>query len=154
MHRYCFILKKNVNVKWTKLSNLQKTELQRIESGEVKRLKQEVNRLKESISTKQQSHEAELEGMRAEVSKLTSELHERSVTFSTLSDKSANVERQLRNENEILEKKSAELQVCILVRKYYRYSIFNRMKFLYFGFDLTKNRNLNLDIEALSWSLF
>lgn len=92
----------------------QKTELQKIESGEVKRLKQEVNRLKETLSTKQLSHDAELDGMRSEVTKLTSELHERNVTFSTLTDKSSTMERQLRNENEILEKKSAELQVCIL----------------------------------------
>ena len=66
------------------------------------------------MSSKQQSHAAELEGMRAEVSKLTSELHERSVSFTTLTEQSGNMERQLRNENEILEKKSAELQVCSL----------------------------------------
>lgn len=89
-----------------------KTQLQKIESGEVKRLKQEVNRLKESISIKQQSHDGELEGMRSEISKLTSELHEKSVSNSALTEQSGNMERQLRNESEIFEKKSAELQVA------------------------------------------
>lgn len=77
----------------------------------MKRLKQEVNRLKESISIKQQSHDGELEGMRSEISKLTSELHEKSVSNSALTEQSGNMERQLRNESEIFEKKSAELQV-------------------------------------------
>jgi hypothetical protein len=49
--------------------------------------------------------------MRSEISKLTSELHEKSVSNSTLTEQSGNMERQLRNESEIFEKKSAELQV-------------------------------------------
>ena len=54
-----------------------------------------------------------MEGMRMEVGELTTELHQRNLAVASLSEKAGSMERQLRDEDEKLERKNAELHVSI-----------------------------------------
>ncbi len=49
--------------------------------------------------------------MKREVQQLTTENHERSAAMAALSEKSSANERNLREQNEVMDRKNAELQV-------------------------------------------
>ncbi|XP_035509908.1 centrosomal protein of 63 kDa isoform X2 [Morone saxatilis] len=71
----------------------------------------EVKKLREELQRAKQTHSGEVEGMRKEVSKLTTELHQRDVTISTLSGSSSSVKQQLCSEVERAQQKAAELKM-------------------------------------------
>ncbi len=49
--------------------------------------------------------------MKREVQQLTTENHERSAAMAAISEKSSTTERNLREQNEVMDRKNAELQV-------------------------------------------
>ena len=54
--------------------------------------------------------------MRQKLGELTTELHQRNSSLATLSEKSSELERSLRDESDTLDKKVAELKVTRLLR--------------------------------------
>lgn len=90
----------------------QKTELSKLENGELKRVKAEVNKLRELQLSQKDSYESEVQGLKVEISRLTKDLHDRTKTMANLSEESSQIEAQLRNEVEAQERRQAELQVC------------------------------------------
>lgn len=90
----------------------QKTELSKLENGELKRVKAEVNKLRELQLSQKDSYESEVQGLKVEISRLTKDLHDRTKTMANLSEESGQMEAQLRNEVEAQERRQAELQVC------------------------------------------
>lgn len=90
----------------------QKSELSKLENGELKRVKAEVNKLRELQLSQKDSYESEVQGLKVEISRLTKDLHDRTKTMSDLSEESGQMEAQLRNEVEAQERRQAELQVC------------------------------------------
>lgn len=93
----------------------QKTELTKLENGEVKRLKAEVSKLRELQLSQKDSYESEVQGMKVEISRLTKDLHDRTKTMANLSEESSQIEAQLRTEVEAQDRRQAELQVCAKV---------------------------------------
>ncbi|XP_061180016.1 centrosomal protein of 63 kDa-like isoform X1 [Saccostrea echinata] len=89
-----------------------KTELTKLENGEVKRLRAEVSKLRELQLTQKDAYEPEVQGLKTEISRLTKDLHDRTKTMADLSEESSHVEAQLRNEVEALDRRQAELQVA------------------------------------------
>ncbi|MED6235296.1 hypothetical protein ATANTOWER_022476 [Ataeniobius toweri] len=71
----------------------------------------EIIKLREELERARQTHSGEVEGMKREVSKLTSELHQRDLSISTLSSSSSSIKQQLRSEVQRAEQKAAELKV-------------------------------------------
>ncbi|XP_058495381.1 centrosomal protein of 63 kDa [Solea solea] len=71
----------------------------------------DMKKLRDELERAQQTHSCEVEGMRKEVSKLTSELHQRNLTISSLRGSSSNITQQLRGEAERAGHKAAELKV-------------------------------------------
>lgn len=88
------------------------TQLTQTHSTEVRSLQLEVKRLQDKLSTVNESHSAELGAMRKNLADLTTELHQRNSTLATLSEKSSDLERSLRDESDTLDKKVAELKVA------------------------------------------
>ncbi|XP_050411524.1 centrosomal protein of 63 kDa isoform X2 [Patella vulgata] len=86
-------------------------ELEYLKQTEIHKLTDEISRLQEHANSVEGNHKAELSGMRLRLSKLTTELHQRDVTMAALSEKTSDMEKQLRGETEIGEKKVVELQV-------------------------------------------
>ncbi|XP_078312377.1 centrosomal protein of 63 kDa-like isoform X7 [Crassostrea virginica] len=89
-----------------------KTELTKLENGEVKRLKAEVSKLRELQLSQKDSYESEVQGMKVEISRLTKDLHDRTKTMANLSEESSQIEAQLRTEVEAQDRRQAELQVA------------------------------------------
>nr|XP_022341843.1 centrosomal protein of 63 kDa-like isoform X9 [Crassostrea virginica] len=87
-----------------------KTELTKLENGEVKRLKAEVSKLRELQLSQKDSYESEVQGMKVEISRLTKDLHDRTKTMANLSEESSQIEAQLRTEVEAQDRRQAELQ--------------------------------------------
>ncbi|XP_050411526.1 centrosomal protein of 63 kDa isoform X3 [Patella vulgata] len=85
-------------------------ELEYLKQTEIHKLTDEISRLQEHANSVEGNHKAELSGMRLRLSKLTTELHQRDVTMAALSEKTSDMEKQLRGETEIGEKKVVELQ--------------------------------------------
>nr|XP_046247446.1 centrosomal protein of 63 kDa isoform X2 [Scatophagus argus] len=71
----------------------------------------ELKKLREELHRAKQTHSGEVEGMRMEVSKLTTELHQRDVTITTLNSSSSSIRQQLHREVERAEQKAAELKM-------------------------------------------
>ncbi|XP_056005210.1 centrosomal protein of 63 kDa-like isoform X3 [Ostrea edulis] len=89
-----------------------KTELTKLENGEVKRLKAEVSKLRELQLSQKDSYEGEVQGLKTEISRLTKDLHDRTKSMASINEESSQIETQLRNEMETLERRQAELQVA------------------------------------------
>lgn len=86
-----------------------------MENGEVKRLKAEVSKLRELQLSQKDSYEGEVQGLKTEISRLTKDLHDRTKSMASINEESSQIETQLRNEMETLERRQAELQVCTKV---------------------------------------
>ncbi|KAK5601690.1 hypothetical protein CRENBAI_021914 [Crenichthys baileyi] len=71
----------------------------------------EIIKLREELDRARQTHSGEVEGMKREVSKLTSELHQRDLSISTLSGSSSSIKQQLRSEVQRAEQKASELKM-------------------------------------------
>ncbi|XP_047231308.1 centrosomal protein of 63 kDa isoform X2 [Girardinichthys multiradiatus] len=71
----------------------------------------EIIKLREELERARQTHSGEVEGMKREVSKLTSELHQRDLSISTLSSSSSSIKQQLRSEVQRAEQKAAHIKV-------------------------------------------
>ncbi|KAK7466556.1 hypothetical protein BaRGS_00037340 [Batillaria attramentaria] len=88
------------------------TELSQSHSTEVRKLQLEVKRLQDKLSTVNESHTAELAAMRKNLAELTTELYQRNTTLASLSEKSSDLERSMRDESGTLDKRVAELKVA------------------------------------------
>ncbi len=72
--------------------------------------------LQDKLATIEEQHAAQVEGMKREIAALTSDLHQRNLSIASISDKAATAERHLRDQNEALERRRAEVQViCTIV---------------------------------------
>ncbi|XP_069104805.1 centrosomal protein of 63 kDa-like isoform X2 [Argopecten irradians] len=89
-----------------------KSALERLESDEYAKFRSQISQLQEQLQQEQESHRAEVEGMNQQVANLASELHAKDVAMNTLSHKASNMEKQLREDMEVTQKKTAELQVA------------------------------------------
>ncbi|XP_069104807.1 centrosomal protein of 63 kDa-like isoform X4 [Argopecten irradians] len=87
-----------------------KSALERLESDEYAKFRSQISQLQEQLQQEQESHRAEVEGMNQQVANLASELHAKDVAMNTLSHKASNMEKQLREDMEVTQKKTAELQ--------------------------------------------
>lgn len=58
-----------------------------------------------------EKHTAEVDGMKNEIHQLTTDLHERDTTVAGVTEKASTMEQTLRDQNEILDRKTAELEV-------------------------------------------
>ncbi|OWF49680.1 centrosomal protein of 63 kDa-like isoform X2 [Mizuhopecten yessoensis] len=89
-----------------------KAALERLESDEYAKFRSQISQLQEQLQAQQESHQAEVEGMNKEVGNLASELHGKDVAMATLSQKASGMEKQMRQDMEVTQKKTAELQVA------------------------------------------
>ena len=67
--------------------------------------------LKQQLEFAKEKHLAELDGMKHRIQQLTTNIHERDTTVASVTEKAATMERTLRDQNEILDRKTAELEV-------------------------------------------
>ena len=67
--------------------------------------------MKQELEFAKENHVAEIDGMKREVQQLTTDLHERDGTVVNLTKKASTMERTLRDQNEVLDRKTAELEV-------------------------------------------
>ncbi|KAK7091070.1 centrosomal protein of 63 kDa-like [Littorina saxatilis] len=82
------------------------------EKIEVQCLQLEVQKLQEQVLSVNDVHGTELTSMRKKLGELTTELNQRNASLATLSEKSSELERSLRDESDTLDKKVAELKVA------------------------------------------
>ncbi|XP_060075946.1 centrosomal protein of 63 kDa-B-like [Ylistrum balloti] len=89
-----------------------KATLEKLETDEYSKFRSQISQLQNQLQQEQESHRAEVEGMNQQVANLASELHSKDVAMATLSHKASNMEKQIREDMEVTQKKSAELQVA------------------------------------------
>ncbi|XP_033759363.1 centrosomal protein of 63 kDa-like isoform X2 [Pecten maximus] len=89
-----------------------KAALERLECDEYAKFRSQISQLQEQLQQEEESHRAEVEGMNQQVANLASELHAKDVAMATLSHKASGMEKQLREDMEVTQKKTAELQVA------------------------------------------
>ncbi|XP_033759366.1 centrosomal protein of 63 kDa-like isoform X4 [Pecten maximus] len=87
-----------------------KAALERLECDEYAKFRSQISQLQEQLQQEEESHRAEVEGMNQQVANLASELHAKDVAMATLSHKASGMEKQLREDMEVTQKKTAELQ--------------------------------------------
>ena len=69
--------------------------------------------LKDNHSSELRALETKCRGLRSELSDVTSSLHDRDVTVAKLGEQSACAERQVREQEECAQRKTAELHVSL-----------------------------------------
>ncbi|KAL8595581.1 hypothetical protein ACOMHN_025618 [Nucella lapillus] len=79
---------------------------------EVQRLQLEVKKLQDRLAMVKDTHGTELTAMRHKLGELTTELHQRNTQLASLSERSSEMERSMREESGVLDKKVSELKVA------------------------------------------
>ena len=67
--------------------------------------------LKQHLQFAKDKHKAEVDGMKREIQQLTTDLHDRDNTVASITERASNMERTLRDQSELLDRKSTELEV-------------------------------------------
>ena len=74
--------------------------------------------LRKEQHTEWEQHTTETSQLREKLAEVTADLHQRNLAMASLTERAASMERQLRDQDEVSERKNAELEVQCITSHY------------------------------------